>query len=72
MSDWVYFSEDNSETYPPEGVDVLVSDYKNNIDVAWFLQSSEYKWVKNDVLGDSVNDFTSIKPIKWKKIRYED
>ena len=50
-----------------EGYDVLVSD-ETNFDVAWFLYSSEYKWVKNDLLNDDLKDFESFRVIKWKYI----
>jgi len=30
MSDWTFIIKDNYETYPNEGIDVLVSDNNNN------------------------------------------
>jgi len=68
MSNWTFIIDDNDETYPNEGIDVLVSDNNNHYDVAWFLKSGEYKWVKNDLVNDDLLDFKSFKIIKWKYI----
>lgn len=74
MSDWVIIKEDKQkefmtgiDTYPEEGVEVLVSD-GTNYDVAYYLRSGEYKWVKINVKKDTSFGFTSFVPIKWKEI----
>ena len=55
---------DDYYTYPKEGYPVVVSD-SINYDVAWFLMSGEYKWVKDDILNDTLQDFTSFSITKW-------
>lgn len=65
--EWVYFDENNSETFPPEGEDVLVSN-GTNYDVAWYILSSSYKWLKCHIELDEVDEFTSFVPIKWKNL----
>lgn len=62
--DWVNVTDNN---YPPEGVDVLVSD-GINYDVAWYLMSSEYVWMKIEIDKDDSKLFTSIIPTKWKRL----
>jgi len=64
---WIKFIEDDSSTYPEEGVDVLVSDGKRH-DVAWYIMSGDYKWLKDDVLNDDVNDFKDFIITKWSYI----
>ena len=59
---------DEYDTYPPEGIDVLVSD-GTHTDVANYLRSSEYKWTKVNVKDDELNDFTNFIPIEWKFIK---
>lgn len=65
--DWHIFVEEDSKTYPPEGVEVLVSDGVH-CDVAWYIMSGEYKWVKDDLENDDLLDFTSFVVKKWKYI----
>lgn len=66
---WITINEEDKEkTYPKEGIDVLVSDTKN-YDVAWYLMSSEYVWMKTDILNDTVNEFKEFKIIKWSYIK---
>ncbi len=67
-SEWVEFDENNSETYPSEGEEVLVTDGKN-YDVAWYIMSSEYKWLKCNIEKDTSDDFTYFIPKKWKTIK---
>jgi hypothetical protein len=69
MSDWINIIEGDYSTYPNEGEEVLVSDVNNNYDVAYFLMSGEYKWVKVHVANDDISDFDSFNPIKWKQIK---
>ncbi len=74
MSEWVDIVEDKQtefltglDTYPPEGEAVLVSDGEN-YDVAWYLRSSEYVWMKSHVANDTGELFDSFVPIKWRLI----
>lgn len=57
------------EGIPPEGVEVIVSD-GNNYDVAYYLMSGEYVWMKNNIKKDCSKKFKSFVPIKWKYIVY--
>jgi hypothetical protein len=66
--DWIKIIENDYSTYPKEGYSVIVSDEKNNYDVAWYLMSSEYKWVKDDLINDDLIDFKSFIIIKWSYI----
>jgi hypothetical protein len=68
MGEWVKIDENDIHSYPEEGYDVIVSDDKGNCDVAWYLFSGEYKWVKQDVANDDLIDFTNFKVTKWKHI----
>jgi hypothetical protein len=61
---WIEIIKDDYDTYPKEGIDVLVSDGKN-YDVAYYIMSGEYKWVKVDLIEDDINDFTSFIISKW-------
>jgi len=54
--EWTKLIKDKYDTYPKEGIEVLVSDGKS-YDVAWYLMSGEYRWVKNDLVKDSLLDF---------------
>jgi hypothetical protein len=56
-------------TYPKEGYPVVVSDDLANYEVAWYLMSGEYKWQKDDVLNDDVDEFTSFIITKWSYIK---
>lgn len=64
---WFEIKEDDIDTYPSEGIDVLISDGKN-YDVAYYLMSSEYVWMKVDIALDSADEFKGFTPIKWKYI----
>lgn len=64
---WIKIIKDNYDTYPNEGINVLFSDGKN-YDVAYYIMSSEYIWVKVDLIKDDINDFTSFTISKWRYI----
>lgn len=64
---WTNIDTELYETYPPEGVDVLVSDGEN-FDIAWYIMSGEYKWLKTHIFDDDCYDFTSFIPTKWRPI----
>lgn len=64
---WIDIIEDDYKTFPPEGEDVLVSDGKN-YDVAWYLMSSEYAWMKTNIEMDRADEFNSFTITKWKTI----
>jgi len=64
---WNYIKNDEDNTFPDEGIEVIVSDNINE-DVAWYIRSGEYKWLKTNIKNDEVNDFTSFIPTKWKII----
>jgi hypothetical protein len=59
--------ESKYETFPEEGEDVLVSDGKH-FDVAWYLKSGDYKWLKNNISTDESEDFENFKVIKWARL----
>ena len=64
---WVTFIEDDFNTYPKEGYNVLISDGEH-YDVAYYLMSSTYEWRKVSVKDDDANKFEDFIPIKWKYI----
>lgn len=64
--DWIYIIEnDDFDTYPKEGIDVLVSDGED-YDVAYYLRSGEYKWMKTDLIQDDAHDFKQFIITKWR------
>ncbi len=65
--EWVTFIDKDYSTYPPEGETVLVTD-EINYDTAYYLKSSEYKWMKVDILNDDCNIFNQFEIKKWKLI----
>lgn len=64
---WIEIIKDDYNTYPKEGIDVLVSDGENH-DVAYYIMSGSYKWVKVDLIEDDIHDFTSFIISKWTYI----
>ncbi len=64
---WFDFNNKDSSTFPPEGETVLVSD-GINYDTAWYVMSSEYKWLKSDLIQDESYDFNQFEIKKWKLI----
>ena len=64
---WVTIINEDYDTYPKEGYDVLVSD-GIYYDVAFYIMSGEYKWLKSNALKFDTNLFTSFIPTKWKYI----
>lgn len=64
---WIILVEDDYNTYPKEGVEVLVSDGEN-YDIAWYLMSSEYMWMKTDHAKDTADKYKGITIIKWSYI----
>ncbi len=64
---WIDIEINNYDTYPPEGIDVLVSD-GNNYDVAWFIYSSTYQWRKINITEDTATEFKQFEIKKWKLI----
>lgn len=67
MMNWKDVDPEEDNTFPEEGVEVLVSD-GINYDVAWYLRSGSYKWVKSNLVHDDLDDFRSFIPIKWLTI----
>lgn len=61
-------NENDYETYPNEGMTVIVSDDNGNEDEVYFLMSSEYVWMKVDKEADDVDVFTKFIPTRWKAI----
>jgi hypothetical protein len=61
---WVTIVEDDINTYPKEGINVIISDGEK-YDVAYYLMSSTYVWMKIDVIMDDVYEFTDFKVTKW-------
>jgi len=64
---WITIIEDNIETFPKEGINVLISDGKH-YDVAYYLMSSTYEWRKVNLKNDNAKKFKDFTPIKWKYI----
>jgi len=64
---WIIINKEDINTYPSEGEEVIVSD-EINYDIAWYIMSGEYRWVKTDVTHDTMNTFTAFEIIKWKSI----
>lgn len=65
---WVKLLENDYDTYPKEGYSVIVSD-GTNYDVAWYLMSSSYVWMKTDVVKDDAKKFNQFKITKWSYIK---
>lgn len=65
--EWLPNTPNQKDTYPEEGVEVVVSDGKH-YDVAWYLRSGEYKWVKTCLRIDTLYDFSDFKPTHWAPI----
>lgn len=68
---WIAIDETNYETFPKEGIDCLVTDCKGNYDVAYYLMSSEYVWMKVDLINDCGDNFKGFIIKKWSYIDYE-
>jgi hypothetical protein len=64
---WITLLEDKHETFPDEGIEVLVTD-GTNYDVAWYLMSSTYEWRKTDLEEDTTKKFNAFKITKWSYI----
>jgi hypothetical protein len=64
---WISIVEGNIETYPKEGIDVLISDGKQ-YDVAYYLMSSTYVWMKVHPSRDEAVEFREFTPTMWKPI----
>lgn len=65
--EWASINKKEISTFPPEGVEVLVSDgYK--MSVAWYLMSSEYTWMKSIIEEDDVVQFSEFNVKKWRYI----
>lgn len=54
----------DKESFPPEGIEVLISDGINN-DVAYYVRSYPPKWVKVNIKEDNISDFIQFVPIMW-------
>ena len=67
---WNYLIPNDYETYPNEGISVVVSDGAN-YDVAYYLMSGEYKWVKVCVKRDCLKNFKDFAVTKWSYIEEE-
>ena len=64
---WTEIIKNDFGTYPEEGIEVLVTD-GIHYDVAYYIMSGEYKWVKKDLIKDDINDFISFPISKWSYI----
>jgi len=64
---WITVITDDYNTYPNEGIDVLVSD-GHNYDVVWYIWSGEYKWMKTNIEEDTADEFKSFVPTKWLEL----
>ncbi len=60
---WINISEEG-DTYPPEGITVLISDGEN-YDTAYYIRSGEYYWIKVNVKNDDYLKFDDFNVIKW-------
>lgn len=64
---WITIIPGDYDTYPPEGIDVLVTD-GTHYDVANFLMSSSYVWMKTNLEEDTQREFKDFIVIKWKNL----
>lgn len=64
---WIEIIVGDYDTYPKEGINVLVSDGKS-YDVAYYIMSGSYRWVKVDLDEDDIHDFKSFVVSKWTYI----
>jgi hypothetical protein len=64
---WIDIKEGDYNTLPSEGINVLISDGINH-DVAYYIRSGEYKWLKVNIKNDEAPEFDDFIPIKWKYI----
>jgi hypothetical protein len=64
-NEWIEIVEDNIKTYPNEGISVIISDGKH-YDIAYYLMSGEYVWMKEFVSKDTTEEYKEFVPIKWK------
>lgn len=64
---WRTIDKDNFDTYPTEGINVLVSDGIHH-DVAYFIKSQTYKWFKVNLKLDDANEFDEFEITKWAYI----
>lgn len=64
---WVNLVEGDYNTFPKEGYEVIVSD-GINYDVAWYLMSSQYEWMKTNHVKDTAEPYNDIEIIKWSYI----
>ncbi len=64
---WIKINIDDDNTYPKEGIIVLISDGVN-YDTAYYLRSSSYYWLKVSVKKDTVTKFKDFEIIKWAYI----
>ena len=67
-NEWVEIGPEYDDSYPDEGETVLISDGDDNYDTAYYILSGEYKWLKENISLDTVNDFDDFSPTKWKEI----
>jgi hypothetical protein len=66
--EWNRIIENDYSTYPDEGYEVLIGDDNGNYDVAWFLMSGEYLWMKDNRLIDDTYEYQGINITKWSYI----
>ena len=64
---WNKIINKDYDTYPNEGIDVLVSD-GINYDVAYFVMSGSYYWLKADLINDEAYKFKAFIIKKWTYI----
>ncbi len=64
---WIKLREGEYETYPKEGIDVLVTD-GTHLDITWFLMSSTYEWRKTDLAIDDAKLFNQFTITQWAYI----
>lgn len=64
--EWVKGKWPQEDTYPPEGIEVLVTD-GTRYDVAWYVVQ-ENMWVKTNVAKDDLEAFKNFKPTHWAPI----
>lgn len=64
---WITIIPGNYDTYPPEGIDMLVTD-GTHYDVANFLMSSSYVWMKTNMEEDDQREFKDFPIVKWRAI----
>lgn len=67
LEPWIPGKRNQIDTWPEEGIEVLVTD-GTHYDVAWYLYSQSYMWMKTSVKQDDCVEFVNFVPTHWASI----